>query len=83
MVKVHTHLSAMLRYNFLELVAKNNKDRSSYIGSFAKWSVAIFVKTCFEDMMSKQTAKTIVTVFGLFIAATMGWLTYKHRHDQD
>ncbi len=33
--------------------------------------------------MSKQTAKTIVTVFGLFIAATMGWLTYKHRHDQD
>jgi MFS transporter, LPLT family, lysophospholipid transporter len=27
--------------------------------------------------------KTIVIVFGLFIASTMGWLTHKHRHDQD
>jgi hypothetical protein len=27
--------------------------------------------------------KAIVIVFGLFIASTMAWLTYKHRHDQD
>jgi MFS transporter, LPLT family, lysophospholipid transporter len=29
------------------------------------------------------TINTIVIVFGLFIASTMGWLTRKHRHDQD
>jgi MFS transporter, LPLT family, lysophospholipid transporter len=29
------------------------------------------------------SVKTIVIVFGLFIASTMGWLTHKHRHDQD
>lgn len=27
--------------------------------------------------------KTIVIVFGLFVASTMGWLTYQHRNDQD
>jgi MFS family permease len=27
--------------------------------------------------------QTIVTVFGLFVAATMAWLTQKHGHDQD
>ncbi|MBK8815262.1 MAG: lysophospholipid transporter LplT [Methylococcaceae bacterium] len=29
------------------------------------------------------SVQTIVIVFGLFIAFTMGWLTFKHGHDQD
>jgi hypothetical protein len=28
------------------------------------------------------SVKTIVIVFGLFIASAMGWLTHKHGHDQ-
>ena len=34
-------------------------------------------------IQAEFSVKTIVIVFGLFIASTMGWLTYKHRHDQD
>jgi len=29
------------------------------------------------------SVNTIVIVFGLFIAVTMGWLTKRHGHDQD
>jgi len=29
------------------------------------------------------SVQTIVIIFGLFIASTMGWLTHKHRHSQD
>ncbi len=34
-------------------------------------------------IQAEFSVKTIVIVFGLFIASTMGWLTYKHRHYQD
>ena len=34
-------------------------------------------------IQAEFSIKTIVIIFGLFIASTMGWLTRKHRHDQD
>jgi hypothetical protein len=34
-------------------------------------------------VQAELPVKTIVIVFGLFIAFAMGWLTYKHGHDQD
>jgi MFS transporter, LPLT family, lysophospholipid transporter len=34
-------------------------------------------------IQAELSVKTIVIVFGLFIALTMAWLTHKHRHDQD
>lgn len=33
-------------------------------------------------IQAELPVKTIVVVFGLFVASTMGWLTFKHRHDQ-
>jgi LPLT family lysophospholipid transporter-like MFS transporter len=34
-------------------------------------------------IQAELPVKTIVIIFGLFIALTMGWLTHKHRHSQD
>ncbi len=34
-------------------------------------------------IQAELSVQTIVIVFGLFIASTMGWLTYLHGHDQD
>lgn len=32
---------------------------------------------------AELSVHTIVTVFGIFVAVTMAWLTHKHGHDQD
>jgi MFS transporter, LPLT family, lysophospholipid transporter len=34
-------------------------------------------------IQAEFSVKSIVILFGLFIALTMGWLTHKHGHDQD